>query len=141
MRTVKRAHPLWALLLLIPLLRLAFGTPANIEAQVDSLLAKMTLAEKLGQLQQLDSLPDGTYRPEHPDLIRKGLLGSTLHVRGARWTNELQRIAVEESRLKIPILFAFDVIHGYRTIFPIPLAEACSWDPKAVERAASIAAA
>jgi beta-glucosidase len=101
----------------------------------------MTLAEKLGQLQQLDSLPDGTYRPEHPDLIRKGLLGSTLHVRGARQTNELQHIAVEESRLKIPILFAFDVIHGYRTIFPIPLAEACSWDPKVVERAAGIAAA
>jgi beta-glucosidase len=142
MRTARRIHSPWIFLLPIALLRLVAGTPpANIEAQLDSLLAKMTLAEKLGQLQQLDSLPDGTYRPEHPDLIRKGLLGSTLHVRGARWTNELQRIAMEESRLKIPILFAFDVIHGYRTIFPIPLAEACSWDPKAVERAASIAAA
>src|SRR4029077_15206065 len=98
-------------------------------------------AEKLGQLQQLDGLPDGTYRPEHPDLIRQGLLGSRLNVRGARRTNELQRIRVEESRLKIPILFAFDVIHGYRTIFPVPLGQAASWDPSAVERAASVAAA
>ena len=85
--------------------------------------------------QQLDGKPDGTYRPEHPDLIRKGLLGSTLNVRGARRTNELQRIAVEEGRLKLPVLFAFDVIHGYRTVFPTPLAEPCSWDPKTVESA------
>src|SRR4029077_5022533 len=97
-------------------------------------------AEKLGQLQQLDGLPDGTYRPEHPDLIRQGLLGSRLNVRGARRTNELQRIRVEEARLHIPILFAFDVIHGYRTIFPVPLGEAASWDPTAAERSASIAA-
>src|SRR6187200_2567290 len=108
----KRTRLLWISLLLISLLRVSFGTaPANIEAQLDSLLAKMTLAEKLGQLQQLVGLADGKYRPEHPDLIRKGLLGSTLSVRGARRTNELQRIAVEQSRLKIPVLFAFDVIH------------------------------
>jgi hypothetical protein len=72
---------------------------ADIEDQLDELLAKMTEAEKRGQLQQLDGLPDGTYRPEHPDLIRKGLLGSTLNVRGARRTNELPRIAVEEGHL------------------------------------------
>src|SRR5256714_15003282 len=74
-------------------------------------------------------------------MIRKGLLGSTLNVRGAKRTNELQRIAIEQSRLKIPVLFGFDVIHGYRTIFPISLGEAASWDPAAVERAASVAAA
>src|SRR5207244_7741325 len=66
---------------------------------------------------------------------------STLNVRGAQKTNELQRIAVEESRLKIPLLFGFDVIHGYRTILPVPLAEASSWDPAVAERSASIAAA
>jgi beta-glucosidase len=142
MRIAKRTHLLWASLFLILLLRVGFGTAAaDIEVQLDSLLAKMTVAEKLGQLQQLDGSAAGEYRPEHRDLIRKGLLGSTLNVRGARRTNELQHIAVDESRLKIPVLFAFDVIHGYRTIFPIPLAEACSWDSRTVERAASVAAA
>jgi beta-glucosidase len=101
----------------------------------------MTLAEKLGQLQMLDGEANGNFRPEHREMIRKGLLGSTLNVRGVARTNELQRIAVEESRLKIPALFAFDVIHGYRTVFPIPLGEAASFDPAAAERAAQIAAA
>ncbi len=113
----------------------------DVEKKINELLARMTLEEKLGQLQQLDGEANGNYRPEHPDLIRKGLLGSTLNVRGAKKTNELQRIAVEESRLKIPFLFAFDVIHGYRTVFPVPLGSASSWDPAAVERAAQIAAA
>src|SRR5947209_5175694 len=101
----------------------------------------MTLEEKLGQLQQLDGEANGDFRPEHRDLIRKGLLGSTLNVRGAHRTNELQRLAVGRSRLRIPVLFGFDVIHGYRTVFPIPLGEASSWDPAAVERASGIAAA
>ena len=117
------------------------STAPNVEARVNALLAKMTLAEKLGQLQQLDGEGTGDFRLEHVDLIRKGLLGSTLNVRGAKKTNQLQRIAVEESRLKIPNLFGYDVIHGYRTIFPIPLAEASSWDPALAERTASIAAA
>ncbi len=101
----------------------------------------MTLEEKLGQLQQLDGEANGDYRPEHLELVRKGLLGSTLNVRGSRRTNELQRVAMQESRLKIPLLFGFDVIHGYRTIFPVPLGEAASWDPAAVERAAAVSAA
>jgi len=100
----------------------------------------MTLEEKLGQLQQLDGEGNGNFRPEHLDLIRKGLLGSTLNVRGAQRTNQVQRVAVNESRLKIPVLFGFDVIHGYRTIFPIPLAEASSWDPPLAERSAAVAA-
>lgn len=114
---------------------------AGLEAKITRLLSRMTLAEKLGQLQQLDGHADGRYREEHVDLIRRGLLGSTLNVRGAQRVNELQRIAVKESRLGIPVLFAFDVIHGYRTIFPVPLGETASWDPEAVERAAAIAAA
>ncbi|MDT7541576.1 MAG: beta-glucosidase [Acidobacteriota bacterium] len=113
---------------------------AEIERRINSLLARMTLAEKLGQLQQLDGEANGNFRPEHLDMIRRGLLGSTLNVRGAARTNELQRIAMNESRLKIPHLFAFDVIHGYRTIFPVPLGEAASFDPRTAERAAEIAA-
>ena len=115
--------------------------PQNVEARINALLARMTLEEKLGQLQQLDGEANGNFRPEHLQLARQGLLGSTLNVRGAQRTNELQRTAVTESRLKIPLIFGFDVIHGYRTIFPIPLGEAASWDPAAVERAAGIAAA
>ena len=101
----------------------------------------MTLAEKLGQLQQLDGTWDGDIRPEQMELARQGLLGSAIYVRGAKRTTELQRAAMNESKLKIPILFSFDVIHGYRTIFPVPLGEAASWDPSVVERADSIAAA
>lgn len=115
--------------------------PSNNERRINALLARMTLAEKLGQLQQLDGEANGNFRPEHRDLVRKGLLGSTLNVRGALRTNELQRIAMEESRLKIPLLFGFDVIHGYRTIFPVPLGETSSWDPTIAERSAAIAAA
>ena len=143
MRIAKTTRLMFIILFLIYALS---GTGAStqqneIEKRIDALLAKMTLEEKLGQLQQLDGEGDGRYRPEHPELIRKGMLGSTLNVRGAKQTNELQRVAIEQSRLKIPLIFGFDVIHGYRTIFPVPLAEASSWDPAAVERAASIAAA
>ena len=114
--------------------------PPNVEERVNALLSQMTLAEKLGQLQQLDGEANGNFRPEHLDLIRKGLLGSTLNVRGAQRTNQVQRVAMNESRLKIPVLFGFDVIHGYRTIFPIPVAEASSWDPALAERSAAVAA-
>jgi len=112
----------------------------DVEQRVNALLAQMTLEEKLGQLQQLDGEGNGNFRPEHLDLIRKGLLGSTLNVRGAQRTNQVQRVAMTESRLKIPVLFGFDVIHGYRTIFPIPLGEASSWDPTLAERSAAVAA-
>ncbi len=110
------------------------------ERKINVLLAKMTLAEKLGQLQQLDGEANGKFRPEHLAMVRKGLLGSTLNVRGAAMTNELQRAALE-SRLKIPILLGFDVIHGYRTIFPVPLGESASWDLALMEKTAAIAAA
>ncbi len=119
----------------------ASSSQDRIEQRVNALLARMTLEEKLGQLQQLDGEANGNFRPEHLQMARQGLLGSTLNVRGAQKTNQLQRIAVTESRLKIPLIFGFDVIHGYRTIFPIPLGEAASWDPAAAERAAGIAAA
>src|SRR5215213_3179891 len=112
----------------------------EIERKINALLARMTLSEKLGQLQQLDGEANGKFRPEHLEMARKGLLGSTLNVRGAEMSNELQRAALE-SRLKIPMLFAFDVIHGYRTMFPIPLGETASWDLAGVERNSAVAAA
>jgi beta-glucosidase len=129
-----------ALILLMQPVSAQVPRGAQIEQRINELLARMTLAEKLGQLQILDGEADGNFRPEHLELIRKGLLGSTLNVRGAARANELQRIAMNKSRLKIPILFGFDVIHGYRTIFPMPLAEASSFDPALAERSAAIAA-
>lgn len=142
MRSVKLAGLILAFFLSLSLLPVshAQAPQRDIEKRISDLLSRMTLAEKLGQLQQLDGHADGRYKDEQPSLVRAGLLGSTLNVRGARQTNELQRIAIEESRLKIPMLFGFDVIHGYRTIFPIPLGEAATWDPAAVERNAAIAA-
>jgi beta-glucosidase len=110
---------------------------------VDSLIALMTLEEKLGQLNQ-PAGPGGDTGPAAragtAAEIRAGRIGSFLGVYGAARTRDLQRVAVEESRLRIPLLFAHDVIHGFRTIFPVPLAEASSWDPEAVERSARIAA-
>lgn len=118
----------------------AVGVKAPIEGRVERLLRQMTLEEKLGQLQQLDGEVDGRFRPEHLELAKKGLLGSTLNVRGAANVNELQKAAVEGSRLKIPLLFAYDTIHGYRTIFPIPLGEAASFDARLAEATAHVAA-
>jgi len=122
--------------------RSAWGAlpPADVERRVEALLRRMTVAEKLGQLQQLDGGFDGSAGPELSDLARQGRLGSVLNVRGARRVNEVQKAAVEGSRLRIPILFGFDVIHGYRTVFPIPLAEAASFDPALAQRDASVAA-
>jgi beta-glucosidase len=144
---MRHTKPLSLFLCLALVAALLLSTPsssaqrnADVERRVSALLARMTLAEKLGQLQQLDGEGNGNFRPEHLELARKGLLGSTLNVRNGGRPNQLQKVAVEESRLKIPLLFGFDTIHGYRTIFPIPLAEAASWDPALAERSSSIAA-
>jgi beta-glucosidase len=141
MKSAKLTYLLLIIALFIWSVQAVAQTPqAGVERRINALLARMTLEEKVGQLQQLDGEANGNYRPEHLELARRGLLGSTLNVRGVERTNQLQRVAVEESRMKIPILFGFDVIHGYRTIFPIPLGEASSWDPREVERAAAVAA-
>src|SRR5216117_4091865 len=94
------------------------------EQKIDSLLARMTLEEKLGQLNQLSV--DNQPTPEQLELVRKGLVGSFLNLTGAAATRDAQHIAVTESRLHIPLIFGHDVIHGYRTIFPIPLVEAAA---------------
>jgi beta-glucosidase len=106
-----------------------------IERRVDSLMTLMTLDEKVGQLVQYSN---GDV--DRTQLIREGKVGSMLNVLGTANTGKLQRIAVEESRLKIPLIFGFDVIHGYRTTFPIPLATSCTWDPALIEKAERVAA-
>ena len=109
----------------------------------DSVLALMTLEEKLGQLAQApgygtQSGPRATAGSQAQ--LRASKLGSFLGIFGAAYTRQLQRIAVEETRLKIPLLFAWDIIHGLRTIYPIPLAEAASFNPERVEQSAKLAA-
>src|SRR5262252_1704861 len=118
------------------------GSPA-IEAKVNALLAKMTLEEKVGQLVQYSAgaaTGPTSGRTDDKDMIRKGQVGSLFNVTGARATNELQHIAVDESRLHIPLLFGLDVIHGYRTTFPLNLGLAATWDPEIVEKASRVAA-
>lgn len=114
------------------------------DRRVRELLAKMTVAEKLGQLQQLPWLyntgPGGADIKETEDKARKGLVGSVLGSWGAEAVNGLQRIAVEESRLGIPLVFGLDVIHGFWTTFPIPLAATASFDPEVVRTEAEISA-
>ena len=112
----------------------------TIDRKVDSLLALMTEEEKLGQLNQLSGLGGNELSDERKQLLKKGMIGSFLNVIGAEATRQVQQVAVQESRLGIPLIFALDVIHGFRTTFPIPLAQACTWDPGAVEQAERIAA-
>jgi beta-glucosidase len=110
----------------------------QVKTRVEALLGRMTLEEKIGQLTQIagGSFPPGG-KPE--EAVRAGGAGSVLWVDNKRF-NELQRMAVEDSRLKVPLLFGLDVIHGYQTIFPVPLGMAASWDPAVAERAQAIAA-
>jgi len=107
-----------------------------IDKRVEDLLSRMTLEEKIGQMCQYSGI---TERIEQ--MIREGRVGALLKVHGAREVNRIQRIAVEESRLGIPLIFGLDVLHGYKTIFPIPLGLASTWDPETVKKSASIAAA
>ncbi len=118
-----------------------------VEKKIDGLLNKMTLEEKIGQLNQYSSTfdvtgpaPESGADLERYSQIRQGLVGSLLNVVGAEATRKAQSLAVENSRLGIPLIFGLDVIHGYRTMFPIPLGETASWDLEAIEKSARIAA-
>ena len=111
----------------------------EITAKVDALLAKMSLDEKVAQLNQIGGA-DWNQGPNPEEVIRKTGAGSVLWLNNTKRFNELQKIAVEESPSGIPILFALDVIHGYETVFPVPLGMASSWDPNVAEKAQTIAA-
>ena len=124
--------------------RAADPQDAQMNRFIDQLMARMTLEEKLGQLNLpvAGDIVTGEPRETHvAEDIRQGRIGGLFNLKGAAQIREIQRIAVEESRLGIPILFGMDVIHGYETVFPIPLALSCSWDMQAIERSARIAAA
>ncbi len=142
-----RLNSILSLLLLLMLLSLqSFAQQKSFEAKIDSIISLMTLEEKAGQLNQLSSgLGMGPVIGQddlaaQKKLVKEGKVGSLFNAVGADLTRELQKVAVEESRLKIPLIFGLDIIHGFRTTFPIPLAEASSWDLKAVELSAKIAA-
>ena len=117
------------------------------DQKVEALLKKMTLTEKIGQMNQYNGFWEATGpAPEDGDAkvkyehLKAGLVGSVLNVRGVESVREIQKLVVEESRLGIPLIFGSDVIHGYKTLSPIPLAEAASWDLEAIEKSARIAA-
>ena len=115
----------------------------SLDAKVETLLRQMTIEEKVGQLVQYSAgqpTGPGTGRTDYEDMIAKGQIGGIFNVTTARQVNAYQRIAVEKSRLHIPILFGLDVIHGFRTEFPVPLALASTWNPALVEKASRIAA-
>ena len=114
------------------------------EQRVDSVLRLMTLSEKIGQMNQVSSKEDPTGQltecSNEEELIRSGQVGSMLNVVGVERTRHLQEIAVNDTRLHIPLIFALDVVHGYKTISPVPLAESCSWDMDLIEKSARVAA-
>jgi beta-glucosidase len=125
----------------------AYSKESILDTKVDSVLQLMTLEEKIGQLNQYNGFyeitgptPKEGQAVKKYDDLKKGLVGSMLNVRGVKDVRTLQKIAVEQTRLGIPLLFGFDVIHGYKTISPIPLAEAASWDLDAIKKSAAIAA-
>ena len=109
------------------------------EAQVNDLLARMTIAEKIGQMSQVNAA-DGTIPDSLREAIQAGRIGSILNQVNVDVVNEMQRIAVEESRLGIPLLMGRDVIHGFRTVLPIPLGQAATWNPELIEKGARMAA-
>ena len=116
---------------------------AKMKTFVDALMKKMTLDEKIGQLNLPGSGDIVTGQAANSDIgkkIKEGKVGGLFNIKSVEKIKAVQKVAVEESRLKIPMMFGMDVIHGYETIFPIPLGLSCTWDMKAVERTAQIAA-
>jgi len=115
----------------------------NVEKKIDELLHKMTLEEKVGQLVQYSAgqpTGPGTGRTDYDDMIRKGEIGALFNITTARQVNAFQHVAVEQSRLHIPLLFGLDVIHGFKTEFPVPLALSASWNPELIQQTARVAA-
>ena len=125
------------ILMLTPFLFACQKTKDSTEIKIKKLISEMTLDEKIGQMNQLTGIGLSDDMKEN---LKNGRVGSIINEVDVNIINELQRIAVEESRLHIPLIFGRDVIHGYKTIFPIPLGQAASWDPEIAETGARIAA-
>ncbi|KAA3620676.1 MAG: glycosyl hydrolase, partial [Bacteroidetes bacterium] len=134
---------LWASLIFV----LMLNAQNEIDQKVEDLLSKMTLEEKVGQMNQYSGFFDVTgpapifgeskNKYEH---IKSGQVGSMLNVLGVKEVRKMQQLAVENSRLGIPLLFGYDVVHGYKTMAPIPLAEVASWDMEAIEKSTRVSA-
>ncbi len=146
-RTMRRHFGLAGLLLVLApcVLRGADTARDNalaLDRRVDALLARMTLEEKVAQLTQISGdLATGELSPEQQVAVREGRVGSILNNKDPRLIHAFQRLALEgTSRLRLPLLFGYDVIHGYRTVLPIPLGEAASFDPRLAEQSAAVAA-
>lgn len=123
--------------------RTLWGNDKEVYARVDSVMKLMTLEEKVGQMSLLTSNWDvtgPTMRENYAEYVRTGQVGNIFNAHTSKYTRELQRIAVEETTRKIPLLFGYDVIHGHKTMFPISLGESCSWDTVAIKKAAHISA-
>jgi beta-glucosidase len=134
---------LLSILFLNPLAAQNYRPSKGIEARVNALLSKMTLDEKIGQLTLYTTdwgSTGPTIREGYKNDIRSGACGNLFNCHTIGFVRDLQKVAVEETRLKIPLLFGYDVIHGYKTIFPIPLGEAASWDLAAIEKSARVSA-
>jgi len=119
------------------------STDATMNSFIDELMAKMTLEEKIGQLNLPGSGDITTGQAASSDIakkIREGKVGGLFNIKSVARIRDVQKVAIEESRLKIPLIFGMDVIHGYQTVFPIPLGLSCTWDMNAIERSARIAA-
>lgn len=141
--SIKRVHLFWRILVN----KKSVLVRPEVESKIDALLSKMTLAEKVGQMNQYNGVYDATgpmaeaYDPnEKFEKIASGKVGSMLNVLGTKDTYEAQKIAVEESRLGIPLIFGYDVIHGYKTMLPIPVADTSSWDLEVIKKGARVAA-
>lgn len=134
---MKTRKHFWQLAILTMLLTSCASSESNTDKKMNELLSKMTLEEKIGQMNQVT----GTgLSDDMKGIIKGGNVGSILNELDIKTINELQRLAVEDSRLGIPIIFSRDVIHGFKTIFPIPLGQAATWNPQIVEDGARIAA-
>ena len=135
---------LTAVIVLMAISAGAQTTPdAKMKIFVDALMKKMTLDEKIGQLNLPGSGDIVTGQASNSDIgkkIKEGKVGGLFNIKSVEKIRAVQKVALEESRLKIPLIFGMDVIHGYETVFPIPLGLSCTWDMKAIERSAQIAA-
>ncbi|MBP2690364.1 MAG: beta-glucosidase, partial [Muribaculaceae bacterium] len=119
------------------------GGDADMDSFIDELMGKMTLEEKLGQLNlpASDDIVTGQAKSSNiGKMVAEGKVGGVFNIKGVEKVRDLQRVAVEESRLGIPLIFGMDVVHGYETVFPIPFALSCSWDMASIEKSARIAA-
>ncbi|HEY4335005.1 MAG TPA: glycoside hydrolase family 3 N-terminal domain-containing protein, partial [Puia sp.] len=139
---MKAATTLLAGLLFGAFVRAQVAPDTKMNAFVTALMGKMTLDEKIGQLNLPGAGDITTGQAGNSDIgkkIEQGLVGGLFNIKSVAKIKEVQRVAVEKSRLKIPLIFGMDVIHGYETVFPIPLGLSCSWDMNEIEKSARVA--